>query len=236
MDGGHVQTELTAFVLRIAAMIALIVGVITTGTMVVLYRTALGPILRLRRSMLLAAAEPDRADVFQVTERPRDELGEVFQTHNLMLTRIAESKRADRLHAEEQTEFLSQHDLLTLLPNRAFLVKHLREALPAARTSGEAVAVLILNLAGFRNLNEGYGQHTGNQVLRIVARRLSQRAPGDFIARIGGDDSAGAGGTVPVLRARDGRGVPAAARSRTRPAAGGGGAGIPAFLPAQGQA
>ncbi len=189
MDASHVRTELIGFVLRIAGLVALIVAVVTTGTMIVLYRSVLGPILLLRRSMLHAAAEPDRADVFQVVERPRDELGEVFQTHNEMLARVAESKRADRLRAEEQARFLGRHDTLTGLPNRAFFLEHLRQALPAARGAGDSVVVLVLNLAGFRNVNDGFGQQAGDRVLLQVARRLSQDvSTGDFVARIGGDE------------------------------------------------
>jgi diguanylate cyclase (GGDEF)-like protein len=189
MDSSNVQTDLTAFVLRIAGLVALIVGVVTTGTMFVLYRSVLGPILRLRRSMLRAAEEPDRAEVFQVVERPRDELGDVFQTHNEMLVRVAESKRADRLRAEEQARFLGRHDTLTGLPNRTFFLEHLRQALPAAYASGNSVVVLVLNLSGFRNVNDGFGQHIGDEVLVQIARRLSQGiGSGDFLARIGGDE------------------------------------------------
>ncbi|MBI3042294.1 MAG: EAL domain-containing protein [Betaproteobacteria bacterium] len=189
MDSSHVNTELVAFVLRIAGLVALIVAVVTTGTMVVLYRSVLSPILKLRRSMLGATANPDHADDYQVRERPRDELGEVFQAHDKMLMRVAESKRADRLRAEERARFLSRHDTLTGLPNRDFFLEHLRQTLSAACQRGENVHVLVLNLADFSAINDALGQHAGDQVLIEVARRLSHEInAGQFIARLGGDE------------------------------------------------
>lgn len=188
MDSSRVNTELIAFVLRIAGLVALIVAVVTTGTMVVLYRSVLSPILKLRRSMLDATANPDHADDYQIHERPRDELGEVFQAHDEMLTRVAESKRADRLRAEEHAHFLSRHDTLTGLPNRDFFLEHLRQTQSAACQREENVQVLVLNLDDFSAINDALGQHVGDRVLVEVARKLSQGiSAGQFVARLGGD-------------------------------------------------
>ncbi|MBI2295360.1 MAG: EAL domain-containing protein [Betaproteobacteria bacterium] len=189
MDSSHVNSELLAFVLRIAGLVALIVAVVTTGTMVVLYRSVLSPILRLRRSILGAAANPDHADDYRIRERPQDELGEVFQAHDEMLTRLAESKRADRLRAEERAHFLARHDPLTGLPNRDFFLEHLRQALSAACQREENVQVLVLNLAGFSAINDALGQDVGDRVLIEVARKLNQGiSAGQFAARLGGDE------------------------------------------------
>ena len=96
MDSARVNADLLAFVLRVAAMVALIVAVVTIGTMLVIYRSVLSSILRLRRSMLGATANPDQADDYRLRDRPRDELGDVFQAYDEMLTRVAESKRDDQ--------------------------------------------------------------------------------------------------------------------------------------------
>ncbi len=189
MNSSRVNTDLVAFVLRIAGLVALIVAVVTTGTMMVLYRSVLSPILKLRWSMLGATANPDRADDYQIRDRPRDELGEVFQAHDEMLTRVAESKRADRLRAEERARFLARHDPLTGLPNRDFFLEHLRQTLSAACQREENVQVLVLNLAGFSAINDALGQNTGDRVLIEVARKLSQGiSVGQFAARLGGDE------------------------------------------------
>ena len=189
MDSSSVNTALLAFVLRIAGLVALIVAFVTTGTMLVLYRSVLNPILRLRRSMLAAAAHPNRAHDFRISERPGDELGDVFEAHNQMLRRVAESKLADRLRAEEQARFLVRHDTLTGLPNRTFFLQHLRQVLQAACQRRENVVVFAVNLAAFRAINDALSQAAGDQVLREAARRLNDGLQArQFVARLGGDD------------------------------------------------
>lgn len=189
MDSSAVNSALLAFVLRIAGLVALIVGVVTTATMLVLYHSVLHPILGLRRSMLGAAQNPDQADTFQLDRRPRDELGDVFTAHNDMLVRITESKRADRLRAEERARFLARHDTLTGLPNREFFVELLGQALQPHGARRHGVAVLVLNLAGFRAVNDALGHPAGDRVLVEVARRLGADLPGGrFVARLGADE------------------------------------------------
>ena len=189
LDSSQINTLLTAFILRIAGLVALIVAVVTAGTMLVLYRSVLSPFLKLRRSMIAAAAHPDRAEDYQIRERPRNEFGDVFQAHDEMLTRIAESKRADRLRAEERARFLARHDPLTGLPNRDFFLEHLRQTLPAACERGENVQVQVLNLAGFSAINGALGHNVGDRVLIEVARKLNQGvSAGQFVARVGGDE------------------------------------------------
>lgn len=189
LDSSQINTLLTAFILRVAGLVALIVAVVTAGTMLVLYRSVLSPFLKLRRSMIAAAARPDRAEDYQIRERPRNEFGDVFLAHDDMLARIAESKRADQLRAEERARFLARHDALTGLPNRDFFLEHLRQTLPAACERGEQVQVQVLNLAGFSAINGALGQNVGDRVLIEVARKLNQGvSAGQFVARLGGDE------------------------------------------------
>lgn len=189
VDSSRVNLQLLLFILRIVGLVAIIVAVVTAGTMLVLYRSVLRPVLRLRRSMLGAADHPDRAEDYRIAEHPRDELGEVFTAHNEMLGRMAESKRTDRLRAEEQARFLARHDTLTGLPNRKFFLEHLQQTLSLACQNGDCVVVLVLNLSGFRMINDGFGQAAGDQVLIEIARRVAaQTGPRQFTARLGGDE------------------------------------------------
>jgi len=189
LDSSHVGAELRAFVLRIAGLVLLIVAVVTTGTMIVVYRGVLAPILRLRGSMVAAAADPDVADRHRIGSRPGNELGELFSAHDEMLTRVAESKRTDRLRAEEHARFLAHHDALTGLPNRKFFLEHLQQVLSGTCERGESIEVTVLNLSGFRAVNDGLGQAAGDKVLTEIARRLGE-AMGreEFVARLEGDE------------------------------------------------
>lgn len=79
-------------------------------------------------------------------------------------------------------------DPLTGLPNyRAF--QETLDGINATRSDAEAIAVLFLDLDGFKRLNDTYGHQTGDEVLRVLGRRLSQAVrPHDFVARVGGDE------------------------------------------------
>jgi diguanylate cyclase (GGDEF)-like protein len=81
------------------------------------------------------------------------------------------------------------HDALTGLPNRSAAGQHLDSLLALAEGTGTAVAVLFVDLDGFKQVNDAYGHDTGDAVLRIAAQRLHRAVrPGDVVARIGGDE------------------------------------------------
>ncbi|QTN30320.1 EAL domain-containing protein [Rhodoferax sp. AJA081-3] len=95
----------------------------------------------------------------------------------------------DRKAHEERIHFLAHHDVLTELPNRSLCQQRLGEALTQARSSGEKVAVLFIDLDRFKTINDTLGHHIGDGLLRIVARRLSQAVRADdTVSRLGGDE------------------------------------------------
>ncbi|WP_433615788.1 diguanylate cyclase domain-containing protein [Dactylosporangium sp. CA-139114] len=85
-------------------------------------------------------------------------------------------------------QYQAFHDALTGLANRQLLREHLTRAMARARR-GSPVAVLLINLDGFRKVNDTYGHAAGDQLLAAASRRLldSIRA-GDIAARLGGDE------------------------------------------------
>ncbi|PRY12521.1 sensor domain-containing diguanylate cyclase [Kineococcus rhizosphaerae] len=83
----------------------------------------------------------------------------------------------------------ADHDGLTGLPNRGRLLTALAELLPAAPQDGGAL--LLLDLDGFKQVNDTLGHHAGDELLRVVARRLGAVVrEGDVPARLGGDEFA----------------------------------------------
>jgi diguanylate cyclase (GGDEF)-like protein len=83
---------------------------------------------------------------------------------------------------------LAYHDPLTGLPNRAGLAERLHRALAAADRGGR-LALLSIDLDGFKLVNDGLGHAAGDELLCQVARRLeSVRRPADIVARHGGDE------------------------------------------------
>jgi diguanylate cyclase (GGDEF)-like protein len=84
---------------------------------------------------------------------------------------------------------LSLRDPLTGLPNRALLNDRIEQALARSRRTQEPFALLVVDLDGFKGVNDLRGHEAGNQVLQMLARRLESvvRAT-DTVARVGGDE------------------------------------------------
>lgn len=99
-----------------------------------------------------------------------------------------ERMRVRLVHQADELEHRALHDELTGLPNRA----RFREALDAAFLSETPFAVLLMDLDGFKAVNDTYGHPVGDEILRQVAARLESALPhaSDLVARLGGDELA----------------------------------------------
>lgn len=187
LDSGHVRGELISYLLRIGGLVAIIVLVVTAGTMLVLHFSVLRPLLALRGSALAAGADPGQAERYTVKSRRRDEMGDVLRAHDAMLEQVADSKRRDRAIAEERARYLSHHDALTGLPNRAALIEFLERCRDLEGAERHATLFLV-NLLQFRELNASAGPWRGDELLRRLAAGLKRTVPsGEFVAHLGAD-------------------------------------------------
>jgi diguanylate cyclase (GGDEF)-like protein len=85
--------------------------------------------------------------------------------------------------------YLANHDALTLLPNRRYITELLEESLQIAKEKDKVLAILFLDLNGFKQINDRYGHAVGDEVLIIVAKRLELAIRrGDYISRLSGDE------------------------------------------------
>jgi diguanylate cyclase len=91
--------------------------------------------------------------------------------------------------AERELEHRASHDPLTGLSNRHRLQCELQYAIAHAAQTGDGLAVLYLDLDGFKEVNDRGGHDIGDRLLREVAQRLQQGLrKGDLVARVGGDE------------------------------------------------
>ncbi len=90
---------------------------------------------------------------------------------------------------QEQLEYQANYDSLTRLPNRNLLRDRLQHALMISQRNHKGVAVVFIDLDGFKNVNDSLGHSVGDRLLSVVADRLSRCArASDTVARHGGDE------------------------------------------------
>lgn len=91
--------------------------------------------------------------------------------------------------AQDELTRRATHDPLTGLPNRALIRERLANALQRSRRSGLSVALLFVDLDGFKLVNDSHGHESGDAMLKSVAARLIEQVrPGDTVARLAGDE------------------------------------------------
>jgi len=91
--------------------------------------------------------------------------------------------------AHYKLDFLSNHDVLTQLPNRSLFNDRMQQALASARQDASQLALLLFNVDRLSRINDSLGHGAGDAVLREVARRASEVAgPTDTVARLSGDE------------------------------------------------
>ena len=133
---------------------------------------------------------------FETVHRRRDGTEMVIEVNAAVLehrgvTAVLSINRdiTERRAMEQTIRAMAFHDPLTGLPNRKLLSDRLELALAQAHRGKRAMAVLFLDLDGFKSVNDGWGHAQGDALLRDVAVRLAGALrTGDTVARIGGDE------------------------------------------------
>ena len=121
-----------------------------------------------------------------MTIAPLKEKDGNHKCHLCMIEDITERKAN-----EFRVGFLANHDRLTELPNRELFYDRLSQAISQARRKNEGIALLFLDLDGFKPVNDAYGHEAGDVVLKVVAKRLQACVRNmDTVARMGGDEFA----------------------------------------------
>jgi diguanylate cyclase (GGDEF)-like protein/PAS domain S-box-containing protein len=97
----------------------------------------------------------------------------------------------ERKLLEQRLRHLADHDPLTGLRNRRLFERDLRLQVGRCRRYGEQAALLVLDLDGFKQVNDVYGHTIGDELLKTIASALERRLRGtDLVARLGGDEFA----------------------------------------------
>lgn len=173
----------------VAAMVILLGAVAVVCVVVMFY--AFRPLHRLTE-VAHALGSGDDDPSIQLTGR-RDEIGYLARG----LTKVADLQRS--------LEQRAYNDVLTAIPNRAALVQELEkrfEDVSVGDLTTSAFALLIIDLDGFKEVNDGLGHQAGDELLAAIAASLkSSLMPGEFVARLGGDEFALLSAIDPTIEA-----------------------------------
>lgn len=94
-----------------------------------------------------------------------------------------------RKQQERDIEYLAYHDALTHLPNRSLVMNRLEQALALNQRHERALAVVIVDLDRFKNVNDTLGHHIGDQLLQEIGKRFAGAIrKDDTVGRLGGDE------------------------------------------------
>lgn len=97
----------------------------------------------------------------------------------------------ERVAMEETLRYQTLHDALTDLPNRTFFLERLEQLLQDARQKDDNLALLMMDLDRFKDINDTFGHQYGDELLQRIAIRLRElAAEPDIVARLGGDEFA----------------------------------------------
>jgi diguanylate cyclase (GGDEF)-like protein len=141
---------------------------------------------RVLRPLMNAAHQANQMTLDEIPLEPlplvrNDEVGHLTIAFNRLLSKLVASRT--------ELEHLAHHDTLTGLPNRQLLADRMKQAFARAQRNQWQVAILFLDLDGFKQINDGLGHEAGDTALCEVAKRLGavMRCE-DTLARVGGDE------------------------------------------------
>ncbi|WP_084708029.1 GGDEF domain-containing protein [Leucothrix mucor] len=120
-----------------------------------------------------------------VTQYVRDQ----YLKENFLLQQSLKLAYEQKSAEAHDNQYLANHDALTELPNRRYMMKLLNESLDKARIQEKILVILFIDLNGFKQINDVYGHNAGDETLTIIAKRLELAIRrGDHLSRLGGDE------------------------------------------------
>ena len=108
---------------------------------------------------------------------------------NNRLKKMVEEKTRELEEQKNILAFYAHHDSLTTLPNRTLLIDRFNHAISLAKRQNSIVAVLFIDLDGFKGINDTYGHEAGDILLKSVAKKIQHVIrETDTVCRFGGDE------------------------------------------------
>lgn len=147
-------------------------------------------------NLVFETTEPQRGVQWEVTRKDGER---IYVEASISLTRDDAGEPTgfrgiahditNRRRADERIHYLAHYDSLTGLPNRTLFEDRMAQVLKQRREGGQSAALLFLDLDRFKTINDSLGHHAGDELLKLVARRIADCVrDGDTVCRPGGDE------------------------------------------------
>lgn len=167
----QISTELWILVLLAISFVIIVY--------IMIEKLVLQPTARISKSL----SEEGQEQFFSLEDKSSKEIFRLTHAFNNMRKQIHQRQMA--------LEHQAMHDALTGLPNRTLLNDRLSQAIHIMKRNGDKLAVLLLDLDRFKEVNDTLGHHIGDQLLQMVSKRLEATIrTSDTVARLGGDEFA----------------------------------------------
>ncbi len=141
------------------------------------------------RDTMLAIVEEEAARLNTPPELVAEVRAVIVRNNDGSVVRMARSFEQERQRLHQLLAERALHDDLTGLPNRVLLFDRMEHALRLSTRTDHPLAILFIDLDGFKAVNDRLGHHAGDQLLVAVAARICEVVrEGDTVARLGGDE------------------------------------------------
>jgi len=160
-------------------------------------RTLIVPMYQMVKQLQQTLSDGEHARTGLLDDRRKDEFGLLAYHFNQSKKALDSNNRnlklqiKERRQAEKKLKHLALHDPLTGLPNRILFQDRLQQAIALSKRNGHKFAVFFMDLDNFKIINDTMGHEVGDELLKEVAKRLSDTGRDmDTVARLGGDEFA----------------------------------------------
>ena len=149
--------------------------------------------IEVRRLRILASGRDDFESIYRTADGDLLHVEVSVKLVNLLdgqlMYQVLFRDISEKKHAAQLIERMAYSDQLTGLANRSLLGDRLQQAMMAAHRRSQLLAVVFLDLDGFKVINDQHGHQTGDLLLRALAQRMKEGLrEGDTLARLGGDE------------------------------------------------
>ena len=195
----HLNLSEDYFHLLYQIAILLLIGLLSLAVfyklLVRLHQSITTPLFTLIDAMRKVTKKGDYSTKIDIVSN--DEIGELTKVYNIMMEELSKRELSlnqelgERRRMEAKLSEIAHFDQISKLPNRHSFNGQIDRALVNLQYDAERFAVLYIDLDNFKYVNDSFGHHTGDLILRKVAERFSESLrKEDFIARLGGDEFA----------------------------------------------